>query len=236
MPKPEEAGALWCMEHFDLLKQLSMLEREKLRRRVRTLRYRRGEGIYLPGDPGDTVYFLRRGRVKLDYLDDSGRRLTLRFFGRGEPFGENALAGEQRRRLVAEACDAVELCAISKYDLMAFARDNPSMSLRISKLVGLRLVEFESRLEELLFKDVPTRLCRLLVRLSEQHGVDEPGGIRLALKVTHQDLADLIGARRETTSVVLGELEEAGLIEKGQGTIRVRDPAGLRAQAQLERP
>lgn len=229
-PNPE---ILWCMENFDLFKHLSMLEMERLRQRVKTLTYKRGEIIYLPGDPGDTVYFLKRGQVKLDYLDASGRRLTLKICHRGEPFGEAALVGEDSRKLIAEAHDNVELCAIAKDDLLQFAEGNTGLSLRISKLIGLRLVELENRLEDLFFKDVPTRLSRLLLKLGNDFGMETDQGIEIKMKITHQDMADLIGSRRETTSVVLGEFEDEGLIEKGHGHIWLKDLAGLKAKAQL---
>lgn len=91
----------WCVEQIDLFRDLFKVlkpeEHEELKRRIRSVNYRRGEAIYLPGDPADTVYFLHRGRVKLVYLAESGKRLTLAICRVGEPFGEMVLAGEERR-------------------------------------------------------------------------------------------------------------------------------------------
>ena len=228
-----KSEVLWCMDNFDLLKHLSMLERERLRRLIKTLKYKRGESIYLPGDPGDTIYFLRKGRVKLAYLDESGKRLTLMIRQKGEPFGEIALAGEEHRKLIAEALESTELCAISSTTLLGYAEENPSLSLRISKLVGLRLSEIENKLEDLLFKDVPTRLARLICKLADEHGVQSENSIKIALKLTHQDLADLVGSARETTSITLGHFEEAGIIEKERNCIVVLDMYRLKEKANL---
>ncbi len=225
----ERPDVLWCLDNVDLFRHLSLREREALRQRVKTLRYQRGEAIFLPGDPGNTVYFLRRGQVRLDYLDHSGRRLTLKICRRGEPFGEAALAGEAARRLLAEAQNQVELCAIDRDDLMAFALSNPGLSLRLSKLIGLRLVELENRIEDLFFKSVPTRLARLLLKLDRDAGAP---GADLEVKLTHQDLADLIGARRETVSLVLGGFEDQGRVAKRHGRLRVLDRDRLRALAE----
>ena len=241
MTRDESSGAadrakseiLWCMDNFDLLQHLSMLEKERLRRLVKTLRYKRGESIYLPGDPGDTIYFLRKGRVKLAYLDESGKRLTLMIRQKGEPFGEIALAGEDERKLIAEALEATELCAISSTTLLGYAEENPSLSLRISKLVGLRLSEIENRLEDLLFKDVPTRLARLIIKLAEDHGVSSGDVVKIPLKLTHQDLADLVGSARETTSITLGLFEEEEIIEKQRACIVVLDMNRLKEKASL---
>ncbi len=228
-----EHRELWCLEHIDLFRRLPARERVKLRRLGRTIKYRKGETIFMPGDPGDTIYFLRAGRVKLALLDESGRRLTLMICHRGEPFGEMALAGEEQRKLIAEALDHVELCAVSKDELLRFAQESPSLALRITKLVGLRFIDIENRLEDLLFKDVPTRLARLLLKLGRQHGVPVERGTQIDLRITHQDLAELIGATRETTSAALGEFEAKGWIEKGRSRIVLRDLEGLRGQAKL---
>ncbi len=225
--------ALWCIEHFDLFEHLSPLQRIKLLRLVKLVQYRRGETIYLPGDKGDTVYFLRKGRVKLAYLDQSGKRLTLMIRQHGELFGETALIGEEERRLIAEALENAEMCTISKYDLLKFAEGDLKLSLRISKLVGRRLLEIENRLEDLLFKDVPTRLARLLCKLAAQYGTPDDGVIEIRLRITHQDLADLIGSTRETTSATLGGFERSGLIEKGRSKILIKDLEALRAKAGL---
>jgi len=224
---------LWCLEQIDLFRRLPPRERVKLRRLGKRVRYRRGETIYLPGDPSDTIFFLRKGRVKLAYLDESGKRLTLMICGRGEPFGEMALAGEERRTLIAEALENVELCAVSKDELLRFAEENPGLSLRITKLVGLRFLEIENRLEDLIFKDVPTRLARLLIKLGNQYGTPADGGTRIDLKITHQDLAELIGSTRETTSAALGDFEQEGLIEKSRNRIVLKDLEGLKAKAKL---
>lgn len=78
----------------------------------------------LPGDPAETIYFLHRGKVKLAYLDESGKRLALTICRVGEPFGEMALAGEERRQLIAEALSDVELCMISRQDLLRVAQNH----------------------------------------------------------------------------------------------------------------
>jgi len=229
----EEPEGLWCLEHIDLFRRLPSRERVRLRHLGRTVKYRRGETIYLPGDPSDTIFFLRKGRVKLAYLDESGKRLTLMICGRGEPFGEMALAGEEQRTLIAEALENVELCAVSKEELLRFAEETPSLSLRITKLVGLRFLEIENRLEDLIFKDVHTRLARLLVKLGDRYGVPDDGGVRIDIKITHQDIAELIGSARETTSVALGEFQQEGLIEKSRSRIFLKDLEGLKAKAKL---
>jgi len=185
--------------------------------------YRAGEIIYFPGDPSDTVYTQHRGRVRLSYVDDSGKRLTFGLIEPGQVFGETALAGEHTRRWTAEAlCDS-ELCHIHRDDFLRFAQNNPKLALTVTRWVGERLVEIENKLEDLLFKEVPARLSRTLLRLAEQYGEREGESVRIGFKITHEELAQLIGSTRETTSLALGELERAGVLSKQRGAILLED-------------
>lgn len=224
---------LWHLRRFDVLKVLSAQELKELNTLVKEAVYKRGESIYLTGDPSDAVYFLKQGRVKLSYLDESGKRLTLAICERGEPFGEMALVGEERRSLEASSLEDVWLCWIAKEDLLRFAEEHPRLSLRIAKLIGWRWREIENRLEDLLFKDVPTRLVRLLDKLSHDYGRETEDGLQIDLRLTHQEIAHLIGSTRETVTLLLNRFAEEGLLEKRRSLIIIRDANILE---QLSRP
>lgn len=224
---------LWHLRRFDVLKVLSAQELKELNTLVKEAVYKRGESIYLTGDPSDAVYFLKQGRVKLSYLDESGKRLTLAICERGEPFGEMALVGEERRSLEASSLEDVWLCWIAKEDLLRFAEEHPRLSLRIAKLIGWRWREIENRLEDLLFKDVPTRLARTLWKLAEAYGRRVEEGVQIGPRITHRELADLVGSTRETTTLMLNQFKEEGLIGKGWSKIIIKDEARLKERAQL---
>lgn len=227
-PDHEAPKRFWCVENFSMADVLTEEERAELHEYMQFVRYKAGETIYFPGDPSRTVYSLRDGRVRLAYLDEQGHRLTIAIIGRGQVFGETALAGEEKRSWIAEALEDSVLCIISKGDLLGFAERNPKLALRISKLIGERLIEIENKLEDLLFKGVNARLSRTLLKLAEQYGEREADGVRIRFRLTHQELAHLIGAARETTSTALGEMERQGLIRKGRGAILLRDLERLR--------
>ncbi len=205
----------WCLNNVNLFRHLTPDEMGTLHRWVKTIRYRKGETIFFPGDPSDFVYFLHHGRVKLSYLDDSGKRFTATICKQGELFGEMALLGEQRRRLIAEALEDIALCIVSSRDMIEFMSEYPDLTLRITKQLGTRMASLENRLEDMVFKDVPTRLARLLLRLSEEHGEEtEDGCVLLNTRLTHRDLADLIGSTRETTTATLSRFAKQGLVRK----------------------
>ena len=222
----------WCVLGVNLFEGLRESDLEVLTHYSQNRSYRRGEIIYLPGDPATTVYFLKAGRVKLVYIDESGRRLTMTICRPGQPFGELTLSEEREHRLLAEALTDVELCSIPKSALMQFAAERPQISLRLTKWAGRQLQEVQVRLEELLFKDVPTRLARVLLRLAEEHGESTSEGVLIDLPLTHQELAELIGSTRETTSLTLSAFTREGLLTRRRRCFLLRDPEALRQRAE----
>jgi CRP/FNR family transcriptional regulator len=222
----------WCVLGVNLFEGLGERDLEELSGYSQNLRYKKGEIIYLPGDPATTVYFLKAGRVKLVYIDESGRRLTMAICRPGQPFGELTLSDDREHRLLAEALTDAELCSIAKSALMQFASERPQISLKLTKWVDRQLQEVQVRLEELLFKDVPTRLARVLLRLAEEHGEPTPEGVLIDLPLTHQELAELIGSTRETTSLTLGAFTREGLLTRQRRRFLVHDVAALRQRAE----
>ena len=221
--------AFWCLLGINLFEGLRREDMQELSRYTQNRKYSRGELIYLPGDPSTTVYFLKKGRVKLVYLDENGRKLTLAICRPGQPFGELVPDEDhQRHRLVAQALENVELCLISKEALLKFAQERPHLSLKLTKWVGKQLRDLENKLGDLIFKDVPTRLVRLLDRLAQEDGELIPEGILINFKLTHREIAELIGSTRETTTLLLNQLKRAGVIAKRHHRIIVKDLESLR--------
>lgn len=229
-----EPGQFWCLLNVNLFHHLNPDELNELKRWVKSIFYRKGETIFLPGDPSDYVYFLHKGRVKLAYLDESGKRLTLSICRVGELFGEMALLGEKRRRLIAEALEDVELCIVSSDDLLRFADNNQDLSIQLTRAIGSRMRDLENRLQDLIFKDVPTRLARLLYRLMDDYGIPHEKGTMLDVKLTHRDLADLIGSTRETTTATLNVLVKQGLVAKVKSRMVLPDTEKLKQAAKIE--
>lgn len=224
-----EAKTFWCLIGVNFFEGLRPEDMQELSRYTQHRKYQRGEMIYLPGDPSTTVYFLKKGRVKLVYLDENGRKLTLAICRPGQPFGELMPDEDHKRsRFMAQALEDVELCLIGRDELIRFAQERSHLSLRLAKWVGQQLREMESKLEDLIFRDVPVRLARLLDRLAGEEGEPVSDGIQISLKLTHREIADLIGSTRETTTVLLSQLRRSGVITKRHGRIVITDLAGLK--------
>lgn len=190
--------------------------------------YRKDEIVFQPGDVEDCLYYISSGVVKLAYLDESGRKLTLTILGQGEIFGEMVLIGKRERDLMAQVLQEAVIFEIEKGRFSRMLSERPELALEVMELFGRRTREIESKLEDLVFKDIPTRLSRQLLKLIEEHGVDTGEGIQIDFKITHKELADLIGSARENTTSALGQLAKEGILDKKRYRIVVKDEARLK--------
>ena len=186
---------------------------------------KKGRTIYSQEEPAEVLFVLKRGRVQIYRLSSDGRKLTLATLGPGTIFGEMSLVGQSMHSTYAEAMDQVTLCVMSRTDLERVLVSKPQVALRLLDLLARRMRELEGQLEGIAFKSVPARLAGVLVDLADRSGSTVTG-------FSHLELAEMVGASRETVTKILDEFREAGLVELGRRRIRVRDLAGLRALAE----
>jgi CRP/FNR family transcriptional regulator, cyclic AMP receptor protein len=200
---------LRSIQFFDLLTEAEIkeLERESI---FRT--FERREFIYHPSEPGQCVYLVLRGRVKLKYLTQDGKESILGFVEVGELFGELTLFNQDVRQDYAEAAIESEIVAIPKAIMLEMMSRRTEVAVRITRLVGLRRQHVESRLRYLLFRSTRERLIHMLMHLVEQHGCIQGTKAEISFPLSHQDLAGLIGATRESVTTVLGELQSERLV------------------------
>lgn len=220
---------IWYLKQINLFKGMSKEEMEQMAKRVVEKSFRKKELVYLPGEPGNHVYFLKKGVVKISKVTKDGHELTLALLKPGEIFGELEAMGEGTRDGQAEAHSDVLICVLNKNDLMNMLKMKPGLGIRLSKLIGFRRHTIESRLENLVFRSIPEKLASILLELLEQFGEESPEGIKINLSLTHQDLANLIGASRPTVSETLIDFKNEGLIDIKGRSIFIRDTARLKA-------
>lgn len=196
--------------------------------------YEEGEVIYGPCQQDTAAYYVRSGRVKLYHLDESGKRLTLAVLGPGALFGEMALVGEEHRNSSAEALEDTVCWVIERERLRTRARQDSGLLIGLLQLFLWRMAEVQERLKEMVFKDLETRLARTLLYLIRRHGRRRRGNRwEIAFRVTHQEIADLVGGTRENVTMLLNRFEAEGLLEKQRYHIEIIDLPGLIEKASL---
>lgn len=220
---------LWYLKKVPLLAQLGPDALARLSEKVVLREVRRREVVYLPGDPAETIYLVNGGRVKISKVTRDGKALTLNYCGPSEIFGESSLVEGGAREEMAEA---MENSMISELELSVFEgllTSNASLGLSMVKLLAKRRLDLENKVETLVFRDVTSKLAELLLELAEEYGVEDSRGTLIALKITHQELANLIGSTRETVSLTLSQFKRKQLLTTEGRKVIVTDSESLRA-------
>lgn len=220
---------LWYLRKVPLLAQLGPEALARLSGIVEMREARRREVIYLPGDPGESLYVVNGGRVKISKVTRDGKALTLSYCGPSEIFGETCLVAGEPREEMAEAMENSMVTQISREDFESLLRHHAELGFHMTQLLARRRLELENKLETLVFRDVTSKLAELLLNLAEEYGVEDARGTLVALKITHQELANLIGSTRETVSLTLSQFKKKKLICSEGRRVIISDAESLRA-------
>ena len=211
--------SLWHISTGGLFEEVPEEEKEALGELFTHLRLRKNQPVYRAGDSSDTLYVVMEGRVRLTRVTEDGRELTLEILEPGDIFGELAIAGEGERTGSAEAVEDSVVCAVKRDDFEKVVRESPGFSMSLTRLMGGRLMRVENRLENLLFRGVRDRLMTLFRDLASRYGEETDGGVRIKLRLTHQEMSSLVGSTRETVTQELNNLRRAGEIATEGGHI-----------------
>jgi CRP/FNR family cyclic AMP-dependent transcriptional regulator len=214
----------FCLSEVALFRDLSRREMAAMAEAAPMRTVPPGEIVYDPTRPVSVLFIVKRGRFRLFRTVADGHAVTTALPGPGAIFGEMDLLGLQMRGTWAEALDGGDLCLMSRADVRHMLLSDARIATRIAEQLGARIAELEDRLADLACKSVLERVAHRLCVLA---GPADPETVRL----THGQLAGLIGATRERTTTVLGELADRGLVSLHRGRIRIRDRAGLAAAA-----
>jgi CRP/FNR family transcriptional regulator len=222
---------LWYLQRFRLLDAMTPPQMQMVERMTRMLEVKRGQRIYMRGDPSDQVFLLKVGVVRISSLASDQQETILALLYPGDIFGELAIVDDAPRDHLATAHEDVVLCALSRDLLLKMAQEIPALGYQITKIMGLRLRRFHTRVEELLCKSAHARIAHTLLDLASDYGIPDNEGVLIPLRLNQADLGNLVGLARETVNVVLQDFRQRGLVEAGRRTIRINDPVRLRTVA-----
>lgn len=190
--------------------------------------YEERQIVYFPDDPCDYVYWVREGRVKVTRVSADRRELTFRHVLPGEMLGEECLLTKRPRRDdYAEAMMPTILCLMRAEDFRRLLREEVELTRAVAERLARRVVELQQVMAETVFSTVRSRVASGLLRLYRRHHGREAN----VLRVTHQEIANLVGSTRETTTAVLHALREEGLVEIANRRITLLDPVALEHEA-----
>jgi CRP-like cAMP-binding protein len=210
----------------------SGLDRESLERIsgiARRRRYDRGCPIFFEGEPGGSLLIIAAGAVKIFKVSEDGREKTLAILKAGDFFGEMSIFDGAPRSAAAQALSSCEVLVIDREAFLALMKSAPELATDIALALAERLRRTNEDLERLAFRDARGRIFDALLQLAKAHGEKAGVGVRIKLRLTHQELANYAGVTRETVTRVLAELEESRLVSVGDDKrVVIRDEDALR--------
>jgi CRP-like cAMP-binding protein len=216
--------------HF-LLQHLGADELKRLAATTTLANYPANAVIFQKGDPGSSMMAVIRGRVKICAHSADGRELVLNILGKDGLFGEIALLDGESRTADAVALEETDLLVLERAKFIPILIEHPDMALRLLSLVCKRLRQTNEYLEDTLFLEAPSRLARALLRLVPMFGKKGPGGVLLDVKLSQQQMANLVGLSRESVNKQLREWQREGLITLEKGLVTLHDQRSLEALA-----
>lgn len=197
-------------------------------------KFRKGTPIYLPGERADSIFIVADGLVKLCHLTPDGKASTLAFIKQGEVFGELSLLDSGMRGEYCVAAADTSIIRVPREALLPYMEANMQFIVAVTKIIGCRRKRIENRLKSLLFASNQQRLVHLLLDLAEQFGAAVEDGIRISLKLSHQELANLIGTTREAVTIMLGRMKAEGLVGGKRECVVLTDISRLASSVDRE--
>jgi cAMP-binding proteins - catabolite gene activator and regulatory subunit of cAMP-dependent protein kinases len=176
-------------------------------------RLERGDVLFREGDRGDRLYVIGEGKIKLGLTSIDGRENLLAILGPGEMFGELSLFDPGPRTATATAVAETQLIALGHEDLASFLSGRPAVASTMLAALARRLRRTNEALADLVFTDVPGRVAKALLDLSSRFGRSSEEGILVAHDLTQEELAQLVGASRETVNKALADFATRGWIK-----------------------
>lgn len=224
MPKEKDLEVLRRIPFFS---GLSATDLEQVQQLVLVRKYRRNMIIFVEGEPGEGLFFVKSGRVKVYKLVEDGREKTLHFLNPGDVFAEVLLFDGGPYPATAETIEDAEIGLIKRADIEKLLLQNPSLTLKLLKIMSKRLRQAQLHVRDLALRDAYGCVASMLLKLAKDYGVETGEGVRIDMQLTQQELANLVGVSRETVARILGEFRKSGCIALKRQQITVVDPDKL---------
>ncbi|MBI3981473.1 MAG: Crp/Fnr family transcriptional regulator [Gemmatimonadetes bacterium] len=214
------------LQKVPLFANLSEPEIARIADVARERTYPRNSVILFEDDPGDALYVVVTGSVKVVLIGEDGREVILSVLREGEFFGEMALIDDEPRSAHVIAMEDAAMLVLRREDFHQRLREAPSIALGLLRALSRRLREADEQIGGLVLLDVNGRVARLLLRMA-----DESDGVQITRKVTHHTIAQMVGSSRETVSRTMRQLVDKGLLEVSRRSIAIKNRPALEALA-----
>ena len=226
-----DPGAL--LERVVLFRNMPAEMLRELGRCLRPVNYRAHTDIFHAGDEGATMYIILHGAVKIFVPALDGREVVLAVHRAGDLFGEMALLDDEPRSASASTMEDTEMLTLNRADFLEVLNSHPVALRAIIDVLVERLRATNQSIQDAYLLDVPGRLARRLLLIANEHGIDTERGRDIGLRVSQQELANMIGASRVAVNKQLQAWRQRGIVDVARQRVVVLDPAALEREFTL---
>ena len=191
----------------------------------------RGTTLFSEGEPGDSLYIVLAGKVKLGRRSSDGRENLVAVMGPSDQFGELSLFDPGPRTATATVVTDARVARLPKEALQNWVRERPEIAMQLLRVVARRLRRTNTMLADLIFVDVPGRVAKQLLQLAQRFGSVEGGHLRVTHDLTQEELAQLVGASRETVNKALADFASRGWLRLEGKSVVILDRERLARRA-----
>jgi CRP/FNR family transcriptional regulator, cyclic AMP receptor protein len=220
-----------ALKRAPLFESLDEEETRALRAGVTDVELARGERLFDEGDVGDRLFVVLDGKIKLTRTSADGRENLISLVGPGEMFGELSLFDPRPRTMSASAVTDVRMAALAHDYLRSWLSGHPDVALHLLAALARRLRRTNEVMSDLVFTDVPGRVAKALLDLAARFGVEQEDGLQVNHDLTQEELAQLVGASRETVNKALADFVARGWIQLHPKSVLLIDTERMRKRA-----
>ena len=202
-----------------------------LTKQLRPVGFPLGHTVFAQGEPGDRLYIIISGKVKIGRCSPDGQENLLTILGPSDMFGEMSLFDPGPRTASATTITEVRAVSMDRDALRAWIADRPEIAEQLLRVLARRLRRTNNNLADLIFTDVPGRVAKQLLALAQRFGTQEDGSMRVTHDLTQEEIAQLVGASRETVNKALAEFAQRGWIRLDGKTVWICDSERLARRA-----
>lgn len=183
--------------------------------------------LFYKSDPGKQFYVIAEGRVQLSTVSAEAKELVIGILGEGEIFGELSMLDGKQRTATATTMEPCELIVVERRDFLPFLEMQPEVAIKLLSILALRLRMIDQLYEDNLMLPLPVRLAKQFLALASRYGYPVPNGVRLGLKLSQQEIGNLVSATRESVNKQMRRWQDEGIVEFSHGTTTLVDLTAL---------
>lgn len=220
---------MFNIQDVSIFNTLSKKEIDEINRYFLPEKFLKKETVFSEGDASEWLYIVRKGKVKITKLSQDGKEIILEIISPREFFGGIAVVRGFPYPANAVAMEDSELLKISRRDLLSIMDRYPDLMYSMARNIGDRIKDSHEMMKNIALEKVESRIASLLIKLADKVGEDAPDGLLIDMKLTKQDIAEMVGTTVETAIRTMSKLSRAGILTSKNGKIVILDLEKLKS-------